>query len=583
MSHTRRPGELPPLPKPQEPLPQPIAPFPPAASAQPVPETAPPVAVAAPTPAPVAAAPAPAPPAPPAPEPRAEPADPLVGTTIGDRYKLVQRIGSGGFAAVYLSEHALLKKPMAVKVLLPELALDKDMVARFEREAVAAARLDHPNCVAITDFGRTDQEQLFLVMEYLDGRPLSELSGYGKRLGWERALEISRQILRGLSRAHELGIVHRDLKSSNIMILAHGARDLAKIIDFGIAKIFDGSSAGPHVETQAGIVFGTADFLAPERLLGKGDADPRSDLYSVGIILYEMLCGQRPFHEDDPYAIVKRALLEKPKPPRQVAPDAEIPGELEAAVLRALEKEPDQRYSSAREFLAALDPLGKRAVSTTGYVAGMAPERSRAGVGDVSPPVVTASTLPAEGRRRFRLPQWKASTWLWGAVGALTVLIIILAVAFSGGGSSSHPVDQMAMSKDRDDDKQVAELVAKAGKGATLEERERAFDRLVALGYYDRVPWVAKLSRDLEQQSTCEKRREVVAQLRNLKDPASIPALEKARDRKDNECLKTAAIQALAALGKSSPSDPEPEILEGSPQPAKRRSSGGGSSGGGHF
>src|SRR5688572_17230237 len=299
MSQTRRPGELPPLPKPQaqpETPPHPASPFAPAASAQPVDDVFK-------TPEPVLQQPAAAPPA------RSQPPDPMIGTVIGDRYKLVERIGSGGFAAVYRAEHELLKKPMAVKVLLPELAVDKDMVARFEREAVAAARLDHPNCVAITDFGRTDQGQLFLVMEYLDGRPLSEISGYGKKLGWERALEIARQILRGLSRAHELGIVHRDLKSSNIMILAHGARDLAKIID--------GSSAGPHIQTQAGIVFGTADFLAPERLLGKGDADPRSDLYSVGIILYEMLCGQRPFHEDDPYAIVKRALVEKPKPPRQ--------------------------------------------------------------------------------------------------------------------------------------------------------------------------------------------------------------------------------------------------------------------------
>src|SRR5688572_28852069 len=168
------------------------------------------------------------PPLPKAAAPSTPPADAVIGTVIGDRYKILERIGSGGMAQVYKAEHQSLKKPVAVKLLLPELAVEQDMVGRFEREAVAAARLDHPNCVSIIDFGRMPGGRLYIVMEYLEGVPLSEIAGYGKRIPWERAVEISRQILRGLARAHEMGIVHRDLKPSNIMITPlSGQRDPA--------------------------------------------------------------------------------------------------------------------------------------------------------------------------------------------------------------------------------------------------------------------------------------------------------------------------------------------------------------------
>src|SRR5262249_47294835 len=158
---------------------------------------------------------------------------------------------------------------------------ESDMSARFEGEAIAAARLDHPNCVSITDFGTTAEGRLFLVMEFLEGTPLDEIIGDTGPLGWERAVELTRQMLRGLAHGDDMGIVHRDLKPSNVMVTAHpGGREVAKIIDFGIAKIVSGAPVGPRVETQTGVVFGTADFLAPERLTGKGDSDPRSDLYS---------------------------------------------------------------------------------------------------------------------------------------------------------------------------------------------------------------------------------------------------------------------------------------------------------------
>ncbi len=500
-------------------------------------------------------------------------ADAVIGTIVGDRYKILERIGSGGMASVYRAEHQSLKKPVAVKLLLPELAVDQDMVARFEREAVAAARLDHPNCVSITDFGRLPGGRLFIVMEYLQGEPLSEIAGYGKTLPWERAVDLGRQILRGLSRAHEMGIVHRDLKASNIMVTNVGGRDIAKIIDFGIAKLFDGSQIGPHVETKAGIVFGTADFLAPERLLGKGDTDPRSDLYSVAILLYEMLTGERPFHDDDPYTIVKRALGEAPRPPRMIVPNAGIPEQLEKVVLKAMEKDPDRRFPSARDFLNALDGLGKRASNTADYLAGKASSHvGRAdSAGGSGPAGVGAAPAPAAWSFNWRgKPLWM---WISGAAGAvvmLTVLIVLLVDCDEGSavraGMVADPGAEAA------DQAEVARLVERAGEGDSVEERQRAFDRLVALGYRDRVPWVAMLSKNMAELPTCEERREVAGQLRNLKDPKALAAIAEARQRPENACF-------------GAPPGEDSDRAETPRKPSSGGGSKGGSkpSGGGHF
>jgi tRNA A-37 threonylcarbamoyl transferase component Bud32 len=452
--------------------------------------------------------------------------DPWIGVRIGDRYRMVERIGQGGMAAVYRAEHELLKKSVAVKLLHPELATSDEMVARFEREAVAAARLDHPNCVAVTDFGRTDQGQLFLVMEYLQGQSLSDVVGHGKRIPWQRAQDIARQILRGLARAHDMGIVHRDLKAQNIMLLGAGSpRELVKIIDFGIAKIFDGAT-GPEIQTRVGIVYGTADFVAPERLAGKAGTDPRSDLYSVGVLVYEMVTGSRPFHMKDPYDTVRRALTEPPRPPREVAPDAEIPVELEAVILRGLAKDPAERYQTARDFLAALDP-------------GVLPETAP----DVAIPVATA---PRSAR--------PVIVALAGAFVVLCGLAVVYAVGRPSQGS--HPAllgtslgAPGTATSPGALDRELARLVEAAATGATVEERQSAFDRLVALGYVDRVPWRDKLTRDLAQLPTCEERREAAAQLGKLADPKAIPALTEARLRSGNRCLEQTADESLASLG----------------------------------
>jgi serine/threonine-protein kinase len=503
--------------------------------------------------------------------------DPLIGATVGDRYKVVEAIGSGGMASVYRASHLLLHKPVAVKVLHAELSTDATMAARFEGEAVAAARLDHPNIVSITDFGRTADGRMFLVMEYLEGTPLAELVGTDVQLTWPRAVEMTRQILRGLAHAHDMGVVHRDLKPSNIMVVSHpGGREVAKIIDFGIAKIFSGSMApgAPRVETQAGIVFGTADFLAPERLAGKGESDPRSDLYSVGVILYEALTGARPFHDDDPYRTVERAMTEEPAPASSLVPG--VPPALDAVILRALAKEPGARFQTAREMLTALDPLATRKLAPAVGDGLVAPPRAALSLPFGPDDAASASPISIYTPPAVSAPPGRRRSWLVTAGLAAGVGLLIVLVATQGTSSTplappsplASPAPGPGAARPDDAAEELEEMVKLAGEGETVAERQRAFDRLVALGYGDRVPWVSMLARDLEQLPTCEERREVVAKLRKINDPAVMPHLKQAAARPDNECLAGDARAAIARLeGAPSPS---------SPPPKKRRSGGGG-------
>ncbi len=289
-----------------------------------------------------------------------QPEDPLVGRVIAERYRVLAPLGRGGMGAVYRVEHVMLKKELALKFLHPELGRLDEVARRFEREAEAAAKLDHPNIVAVTDFGRTPDGMLFLVMELLQGQALTSVirpDGVGRPLAVERALHIERQILRALEHAHTSGIVHRDLKPDNVMIIARdGERDIVKLLDFGIAKMTapgEGGSAGEAL-TQAGVVFGTPEYLSPEQAMGE-EADRRADLYSAGIVLYEMLTGKRPFDAPSKVAIVSMHLTQKAMPVTQAAPDAGVPRWLERVVDRAMAKKRDERFGSAQEFLQALD------------------------------------------------------------------------------------------------------------------------------------------------------------------------------------------------------------------------------------
>jgi serine/threonine-protein kinase len=279
--------------------------------------------------------------------------DPFIGTVVGERYRIVSRIGVGGMGAVYRVEHTMMRRDLAIKVLLPELGGKEEFARRFEREAESASRLDHPNIITVTDFGHTPDGSLFLVMEFLAGESLTRAISAGP-MPPARALDIVRQILRGLDHAHAAGIVHRDLKPDNIMLIERdGQRDVVKILDFGIAKVTEPQS-GREVLTQAGVIFGTPEYLSPEQALGEA-VDARADIYAAGVILYEMLAGRRPFESDDKVKIISMHLAHAPPRIRDVNPSVELPVPLEQAVLQALEKSREHRFASAAAFLQALD------------------------------------------------------------------------------------------------------------------------------------------------------------------------------------------------------------------------------------
>jgi serine/threonine-protein kinase len=270
---------------------------------------------------------------------------PETSTIIDGRYRVLHRVGSGGMADVVCAEDLQLGRKVAIKLLHRRFAQDEEFVERFRREASSAAGLQHPNVVAVYDRGAWD-DTYYIAMEYLEGRTLKKLVQEEAPLAPARAIELATQILRAARFAHKRGIIHRDLKPHNVIIDAEGR---AKVTDFGIAK------AGASDMTQTGSIMGTAQYLSPEQAQGHA-VSAASDLYSIGIILYEMLTGRVPFEGESAVTIALKQVGEAPVPPSAYNPG--IPPALEAVVLRALEKDPARRFADADEFIAALEQAG---------------------------------------------------------------------------------------------------------------------------------------------------------------------------------------------------------------------------------
>jgi serine/threonine-protein kinase len=285
----------------------------------------------------------------------------LVGVTLSGRYLIERVLGEGGMGAVYQAEHTLMRKRMAVKVLHPEMSRMPEVVARFEREAMAAAHIDHPNVAAATDFGKLDDGSFFLVLEFVEGKSLREAMG-GSRLELGRAIHVARQIASALARAHGLGIVHRDLKPENVMLVSRdGDPDFVKVLDFGIAKVPVGEIVGEakapgQVLTQLGMVYGTPEYMAPEQALGQ-PVDPRADLYALGVMMFEMIVGARPYDNSSKVALLGMHVTAPIPSMAERAPEAEVPAEVDAIVRRLLAKEAGARFVDARELVETLDAV----------------------------------------------------------------------------------------------------------------------------------------------------------------------------------------------------------------------------------
>jgi serine/threonine-protein kinase len=264
--------------------------------------------------------------------------------------------------AVYEAEQVPTGQRLAVKVL-PKVGTDRDIARRFEREAKAASLLNHPNIVEVLDFIALDADALFLVMELVRGVSLADRLEEGP-IETTYALDIARQVLRALVDAHAIGVVHRDLKPNNIMLVAStsavAGQETVKLIDFGIVKLVGDAAAdvGGDRLTRTGVVFGTPEYLSPEQALGR-PTDARADLYALGVILVEMLTGCRPFDSDDPVALLRMQVTSPPPTLAALAPQHHFAPELERLVERALKKRAEERFASASEMLAALETVAE--------------------------------------------------------------------------------------------------------------------------------------------------------------------------------------------------------------------------------
>jgi eukaryotic-like serine/threonine-protein kinase len=370
----------------------------------------------------------------------------LVGTIVAERYYVEQLLGAGAMGRVYRARHVHMQKHVALKVLHRQTSENAELVTRFEREAVAAGRVSHPNVAGATDFGRLADGAFYLVLEYVSGRSLGSVIEEQGALPIPRALGIGRQIFAALGAAHRANIVHRDLKPDNVMLLSNSSTgsspalpqdpglDIVKVLDFGLAK-FQSADSNDTQLTQAGAIYGTPQYMAPEQATG-ADVDARADLYAAGVILYEMLAGRPPFEAEQIMPLLLMHMTDPPPPLPQ-----HIPREVRQVVVRLLEKKPEQRYSSAEEVLLALDRLngadGPASTSGPGSSSRFAwtpaallfELRQRAG------PTLAGSTRFLA--RPVRLGRFRVQFWIPAWVGVGVVLVATWAWLSSGDEKAS--------------------------------------------------------------------------------------------------------------------------------------------------
>ena len=342
----------------------------------------------------------------------------MLGETIGN-YEVLDTLGAGGMGTVYLATHKLIGRKAAIKVLLPELSAQRDMVSRFFNEARSTAHIRHVGIIDVFDFGFHDSGCAYIAMEYLEGQSLAALLRSAPRQSPDFVAAIGRQVASAVGAAHAREIVHRDLKPDNIFLIADdevafGVR--AKVLDFGIAKL--AAERGAATRTRTGSIMGTPAYMSPEQCRGSGSVDARTDVYSLGCVLYEMATGRMPFVHEGMGELLMAHMIEAPTPPRELSP--ELPVELEAVILRALAKEPAQRQQSMDELARA---LGGRPSSGLPAAAPLA-ARTITGVGARTPTTLGSSVaVRAEpvgrGSRRWAFPAaallvvFGIVGWLW--------------------------------------------------------------------------------------------------------------------------------------------------------------------------
>ena len=339
----------------------------------------------------------------------------MVGETFGNRYELVELVGTGGMSSVYKAYDTLLERNVALKILHEHYSDDEDFVERFKREARTVAQLSHPNIVTVIDRGEAGGRQ-FIVFEYIDGESLKELVARSGHLPVERALELALEVARGLAFAHAHGLVHRDVKPQNVLLNGDGS---AKVTDFGIARSLDVE----HGVTQTGTVLGTSNYIAPEQASGQ-PVDAQTDVYSLGVVLYELLAGDVPFPGENFVSVAMKHVNEPP--PNLLDVRRDVPLRVAAAVDRALEKDPRQRFPTMDAFAAELKACLEELESPDGEAATM---------------VVPRPPRPAGPRPRRRLSPWPfvLAALALAAIGGAIAGFVLLRDQSTGSGKAAGP------------------------------------------------------------------------------------------------------------------------------------------------
>ena len=441
-----------------------------------------------------------------------------IGSVLDSRYRIDALIGTGGMGRVYRGEHTGIGRAVAIKVLHQDLNRNREAAQRFQREAIAYGRLDHPNIVNIYDFGVLPDGACYLVMELLEGETLGARLERDVRLPWREALDILRGVLLGLRHAHDRGVVHRDIKPDNIYLAVKDGDLIIKLLDFGIAKLRAGTTDDP-ASTRAGLTVGTPTYLSPEQAVG-GEITPASDLYSATVLLFEMLAGRSPFEElaKDPLAMLGAHVSRPPPSLSAVAPDVELPAGLESVIAAGLVKVAAERIRSAKEYIGQIDSVLTAArryrtgpVVTPSVPALAAPgaelDGSGASAGEPTPgsatqalPVTgTLSELPQAARAVSIAEAGEMIPRRWLVIGGIVIVLLIIGAVLLTVLSDGN-----------------YKPATSAGTGDATAERDLKLKALLD---------------KLQNGKTCAARKAAIAPLIELGDPRAIEPLRAARYR----------------------------------------------------